>query len=770
MTHLRSSLSLTLGTEVVAKLRAHNERGWSSDSPLSSGGPTIETEPQQMSAPTQGSATSDSQIQVDWVALSSSPSNGGSTILSYHVQWDQGTSTWVDLVGAGSDYTGTSFTVASGVSVGNTYQFKVRAKNKWGWGTFSTVTAIVAQGAPDQVTGVTTSIDAATGGVKIVWSEPNGNGDALIAYVVEIRDSGSGWRTETTDCNGADPSILSNKNCIIPMNTLTGAPFSLTLDTLVEVRIAAVNSIGTGSYSTINTSGALIRTVPAAMAAPTAGSSTTDTQIQIDWVALAGSSTGNSPITSYEVYWDNGSGTTSIQLVDSLVLTYTQIGLSSGTDYKFKVRAKNIYGNGPFSTETTIKAAAVPATIATVTTSIVGSDIKIAWVAPTSGGDPITKYSILIYKPSTSTYVTELTNCDGSDPFIISNLYCTVPMTYLVSNFGYAINDLVRVQTRAENSIGAGGYSSPNTAGATIETAPTTMGDPVQGAGTDASQIVVTWTALTADADTGASSITSYNLDWDIGGGWVEVSGFSSDDLSTSKTITSGFTPGQSVKFRLRAKNTHGWGPYSNTLTISPSSVPATMAAPTTSIDNTYVKITWVLPADNGSPITQVKVVIKESGGTYTEEPISCDGSDSGIFGDSECFVPMTTLRAAPYSLITIGTLVEVKVQAMNGNGWSTLSSANTVGATIETEPTTMNAPQRGGLTSQTQIEVTWSALSIANDKGGSAITITSYHLQMFDGGSWTTLVGLSPQSTATSFTVSSGIVAGTSYQFRLRA
>jgi hypothetical protein len=51
--------------------------------------------------------------------------------------------------------------------------------------------------------------------------------------------------------------------CIIPMSTLAASPFSLTLDTLVLVRVSALNSLGTGLPSDPNSSGATLRTVPA---------------------------------------------------------------------------------------------------------------------------------------------------------------------------------------------------------------------------------------------------------------------------------------------------------------------------------------------------------------------------------------------------------------------------------------------------------------------------------------------------------------------------
>ena len=69
------------------------------------------------------------------------------------------------------------------------------------------------------------------------------------------------------------------------------------------------------------------------MAAPISGVSTNSVQIEIDWTALTGTSTGNSAIIAYNLYWDNGSGTTSISLVNSLVTSYIIVGVTTGTPY-----------------------------------------------------------------------------------------------------------------------------------------------------------------------------------------------------------------------------------------------------------------------------------------------------------------------------------------------------------------------------------------------------------------------------------------------------
>jgi hypothetical protein len=60
--------------------------------------------------------------------------------------------------------------------------------------------------------------------------------------------------------------------------------------------------------------------------------------------------------------------------------------------------------------------------------------------------------------------------------------------------------------------------------------------------------------------------------------------------------------------------------------------------------------------------------------------------------------------------------------------------------------------------------------LTTSAETGGAAIV--SYHLQWDKGtnSTWYDVIGLSPYSTATTATVSTSLVAGTTYYFRVRA
>jgi len=364
------------------------------------------------------------------------------------------------------------------------------------------------------------------------------------------------------------------------------------------------------------------------------------------------------------VTWSYKVGYTSDYLSDTYTLTS---GISAGLSYKFKIYAKNVWGTSTANSILTVVASGVPNQMSQVTTSIDSSTggVKIAWTEPYDAESTITSYLIEISDDS-GTFHTETTNCDGSDSVNFSRLYCIVPMSVLTDtagDFDLDLNDLVQVRATASNANGIAALpSAVNTAGAIVDTVPTFMNDPERGSASTKTRFEITWDALTLSDDMGGSTITSYSLEWDSGLGtsaYTVLVGFSSNNLLTSYTVYSGVTAGVDYEFRLRAKNIHGWGPYSNIVTLVASSVPGNMAVPTTTNSANGVDITWVAPDDNESALTGYNIFIKTSTGDY-EDSTSCDGSDPNVL---TCFMLMSELRAAPY-LLEEGDLVAAIVQA----------------------------------------------------------------------------------------------------------
>jgi hypothetical protein len=442
-------------------VRAYNERGWGAFSPDNESGARIETEPSQMGAPTRGPGTGIDRIELTW-SLLTSPADGYSAITTYALSWDAGSggTSWTSLVGEASDYTLGSYLVTAGVSEGQSYQFKLRAKNFWGWGPESPIATVLAATTPAQPAAPTTSIDPTTGALDIAWVAPSARGSPITSYTVEIQDAAaSSWHAETANCGGSTAVA-----CSVPMSVLIASPYSLTQGTIVRARVYASNAFGAGATSAANTDGAKVRVAPLVMAAPRRGAATSTGQIAVEWDLLSAPSNGDSPVTSYHLVWDAGSGTTSTDLV-GLVSPYTlatysvATGVTEGSTYRFKVRARNVYGWGPFSPEVSIAATDVPSQMQVVTTSIVGTSARITWTAPASNGATITAYEILI-RHADGTTLSAAATCDGADPVIVGARQCEVPLATLrAAPYSLARGALVQAKARALNAQGYGPYS-----------------------------------------------------------------------------------------------------------------------------------------------------------------------------------------------------------------------------------------------------------------------------------------------------------------------
>ena len=221
--------------------------------------------------------------------------------------------------------------------------------------------------------------------------------------------------------------LLPSATCSVPMSQLTGTTYLYLLNDLVIAKVRAVNNLGVGPYSEANNGltsvdPAYVKTVPEtptlSLVRDEALTTTTSLSIEMPEITDNSDFTGGATLTSYNLEWNAGSGTTFSDVsggtADNLSRTI-QVSTTAGETYKFRYRIRNIFGwSVSYSPELTVLSAKIPATPTTVTTTISGLNVLLDWTAPSDNASPITSFTVEIRTVDGTTWHTETAACDGS--------------------------------------------------------------------------------------------------------------------------------------------------------------------------------------------------------------------------------------------------------------------------------------------------------------------------------------------------------------------
>ena len=283
----------------------------------------------------------------------------------------------------------------------------------------------------------------------------------------------------------------------------------------------------------------------------------------------------------------------------------------------------------------------------------------------------------------------------------------------------------------------ASGSAAPGVAPSKPDSATLTRGD---------AQIEVSWAA---PSDDGGFDITDYDVHYCVA--TMDCTGTSADWTDANYTgtgtshIITGLTNGTGYFVRVRATNERGTSGWSTRVRATPATVPDAPDAPTLTVGNAQIEVSWTPPSSGGSDII----------GYVAEWTLASDTDFDNTIGSAD-----VTETTHIITSLTNGTAYSVRVAAKNDVGTGTWS--DTSEATPATVPSAPNAPT---LTSgNTQIEVTWAA----PNSGGSDITGYALQWTLASDTGFESTIG-SADVTETTHIITS-LTNGTAYSVRVAA
>lgn len=222
--------------------------------------------------------------------------------------------------------------------------------------------------APDAPTGLTATTFSGSR-IDLSWTAPaNNGGSPITGYKIE-RESPSGGGFTTIVANTGSTSTAYSNTVLNPV-------------TEYNYRVSAINAKGTSdpSDTASDTTDANAPDAPASLSVATIGPSRND----LTWTVPA--SDGGSAVTGYKIERESPSGggwSTLVADTGTTDLTYSDTGLSTSTEYSYRVSAINAIGTGVPSTTDTKTTAAHPTWRATTDSTLFAGALDIA-----SGGSP----------------------------------------------------------------------------------------------------------------------------------------------------------------------------------------------------------------------------------------------------------------------------------------------------------------------------------------------------------------------------------------------
>ena len=535
-------------------------------------------------------------------------SNGGAAITSYRYSTDGG-SNWTITGSLSSSF------VIGGLTDGASYPVTVQAVNQQG----DSVSSAAVTGTPATVPAqpFITTTTRGNQSITVAFSTSSAGGSPIVSYQYST-DGGATWSTATATSSPVVITTVSSDGVTAVANG-TNYP--------VEVR--AVNIIGDSlASSSVNVAPAAAPGAPTVTLTPGNGVIAVGVTVPDD---------GGSPVSGIDYSLNSGpfvsTGTTGS--------SFTIPGLTNGSTDSVSVRADNAIGPGTPSAPADATPITVPGAPVAVIATTDSESADISWAAPASnGGSPITGYTATAYTSTVGT-TTAGTACTTATSA------CTV--TGLTDGTTYYVGVV------ATNAAGPSPVSNPlqSVTPIALPGAPT-----LTGVTAGDSYLSVSFT----DGTPGGDPISSYQYSLDGGTTWISAA------ATTSPLLINGLVDGTSYTVSMRAVSAAGPGATStNSQTGTPATYPETADASTVVAagQNGQIAVSWTVPADGGSPVTQAQATAFSQSSGGTQEGTCTTNTDLAVGDTTSCTI----------THLINGTTYYVSTQSDNAVNWSSRST-----------------------------------------------------------------------------------------------
>ena len=451
------------------------------------------------------------------------PYDGNSPITGYVIQRSVDDAPWAIIE---SSYHDTSY-VDSNLSRTVLYAYRIAAINNIGTGAYSgSAQVYIHMTTTSQITGL--GAVALGNTITLSWDAPIDDGGSIpTGYVIQRSMAGDSWVT----ISKYDASRVYVDSHLTPGTTYT-------------YRVAASNGMGTSVYSANATGITGSVYLPNAITGLDITSS--GNTASLSWNAAVHNGSNNDIFTSYIIQRSESSSSWVTISKPHYSTSYTDLDLTPGVTYTYRIAATNIIGTGAYSVNATTTILTTPGEIIRLVAIPADYSIGLYWQDGHDGGNPILGYTIQ-YSESGNPWVdiTSPTFDTTTISFTHNDLNPSTTYTYRVAAF---------------SAVGHGPFSY-NVSAIVID--PLAVPDQVTGLSAvaiNATTVSLSWDAPINDGGSSSSPITGYIIQRSVGN--IPWSVIESSHKDTSY-MDSGLTAATTYTYRVAATNDVGIGVYS---------------------------------------------------------------------------------------------------------------------------------------------------------------------------------------------------------------